>query len=255
MAKAVWNHTAENDCTGVDGARVSNVSDKYKNGDYLAKNPDWHRTDSLWKATRVRDILKGGGVEPRSICEVGCGAGDVLMHMKEMYPDTMMTGYDISTDATQFWSEHEERGIEFCCGDFLERNQQKYDCILLIDLIEHLNDPHAFLGAVRESAKYFVFHFPLDLSVSTVFRERLLVDIREKVGHIHYFSKELAFALLRECGFEVMNWQYTNASLNAPDRSLKTRIAALPRRIAYAVNKDVGVRLLGGETLMVLARV
>ena len=35
---------------------------------------------------------------------------------------------------------------------------------------------------------------------------------------------------------------------------LKTRFAAIPRRIAYAVNKDIGVRLLGGETLLVLAK-
>jgi hypothetical protein len=35
---------------------------------------------------------------------------------------------------------------------------------------------------------------------------------------------------------------------------LKTRLVALPRRIAYAVNKDFDVRLLGGETLLVLAK-
>ena len=33
------------------------------------------------------------------------------------------------------------------------------------------------------------------------------------------------------------------------------RLAGWPRRLAYFVNKDMGVRLLGGETLMVLARV
>ena len=233
---------------------MSKVSDKYINGDYLGKNPDWHRSDSLWKATRIKAILKDGGVEPRSICEVGCGAGGVLVHMKEMYPDTAMTGYDISTDAAQFWNDHEGQGIQFCCADFLEHNQHAYDCILLIDVIEHLNDPNKFLQAVRKSSKYFVFHFPLDLSVSTVLRERPLLNIRQKVGHIHYFTKGLALALLRESGFKVLNWRYTNSSLSGPDRSLKTRLAAIPRRFAYYINKDIGVRLLGGETLMVLAR-
>jgi hypothetical protein len=28
----------------------------------------------------------------------------------------------------------------------------------------------------------------------------------------------------------------------------------MPRRVAYAVNKDIGVRLFGGETIMVLAQ-
>lgn len=59
---------------------------------------------------------------------------------------------------------------------------------------------------------------------------------------------------LLDTGYEVIEWRYTGASLNSPNRSLITRLAALPRRIAYAVNKDFGVRLLGGETLLVLAK-
>lgn len=54
--------------------------------------------------------------------------------------------------------------------------------------------------------------------------------------------------------YEVLDWRYTGASLNSPNRYLKTRLAALPRRLAYAGNKDFGVRLLGGETLVVLAK-
>jgi len=43
---------------------------------------------------------------------------------------------------------------------------------------------------------------------------------------------------------------YTGAAFNTPQATFKTRLAQLRRLL----NKDVGVRLLGGETLMVLAK-
>jgi hypothetical protein len=76
---------------------------------------------------------------------------------------------------------------------------------------------------------------------------------RNKVGHIHYYTKDLALALLDECDYQIVDWFYTGAAFTSPQRTWKTRIASLPRRLVYAINKDAGVRLLGGETLMVLA--
>ncbi|MDZ7615898.1 MAG: methyltransferase type 12 protein, partial [Patescibacteria group bacterium] len=55
------------------------------------------------------------------------------------------------------------------------------------------------------------------------------------------------------CGYRIVEWRYTGASLNCPHRSLKTRLAGIPRRIAHCIHKDWAVRLFGGETLLVLA--
>lgn len=230
------------------------IEQRYKDGTYLVHNPDWDRSHSKWKALIIGTILNEFKLLPASICEIGCGAGDVLAQMKKNHPDAMLTGYDISNDAARFWKDHEGLGIRFHCGDFLVLNQEYYDCILLLDVIEHLDNPFSFLTEIRKRAKYFVFHFPLDLSMLTVMREKSLLLARQNVGHIHYFTKGLALTLLHESGFDVMHWRYTNASLSGPCRSLKTQLASLPRRFAYLVNKDIGVRLLGGETLMALAK-
>ena len=63
-----------------------------------------------------------------------------------------------------------------------------------------------------------------------------------------------AKATLTECGYDIVDWRYTGATFTAPQRTWKTRLASPLRRAAYALNKDMGVRLLGGETLMLLAR-
>jgi hypothetical protein len=249
-----WRQDAIQHSSFLGVMKTSNVERRYRDGTYLAANPDWDRSDSVWKAVQVQTILNEVQLLPASICEIGCGAGDVLANMRMRFPHAVLTGYDISTDVVRFWKEHDGCNIQFHCGDFSELDKQHYDLILLLDVIEHLENPFNFLHAIRTAASYFVFHFPLDLSASSVLREQPLLQVRRNVGHIHYFTKGLALALLRESGFDVVRWRYTNASLKAPARSLRTRLAALPRRLAYWVNKDMGTRLLGGETLMVLAK-
>jgi len=129
-----------------------------------------------------------------------------------------------------------------------------HDAILLLDVLEHVTDPHQFLFDLKDKTDYLVIHFPLDLSALSVLRESPLLHVRRKVGHIHYFTKGLALELLEECGLEVIDWQYTGAAFSAPQRSLKTKVFSLFRRAVYTLNKDLGVRLLGGETLMVLVK-
>ena len=112
---------------------------------------------------------------------------------------------------------------------------------------------YTFLESSKAHAKRFVFHIPLDLSALGVLRKHPLLETRAKVGHLHFYTKDLALQTLKECGYRIVDWRYTGASLNVPHRAIKTRLASIPRRVAYSVNRDWGVRLLGGETLIVLA--
>ena len=236
---------------------MNSLEKRYIDGSYLAENPNWDRGDAPWKAAIVQHLLSDNQIKPASICEVGCGSGDILIHLAKHLPDTIMTGFDISPQAADFWKEHQHAnsgGVDFCFGDFHTINKQKFDVLLMMDVFEHVRDPFSFLENSRRHAAHFVFHIPLDLSASAVVRGNPLINVRKKVGHLHYYTKDLALAMLFDTGYEALDWRYTGASLNLPNRSLKTRLAALPRRIAYAANKDFGVRLLGGETLLVLAK-
>jgi SAM-dependent methyltransferase len=228
--------------------------ERYLNGDYAEKNPDWDSADSPWKAGKIASILQDHNLRPERITEVGCGSGAVLVALRRAFPDATMEGYDIAPDAQRFWSENSKSGISFTLGDYLELDTPVPDALLIVDVLEHLGNPWDFLARLRHRSKYVVCHIPLDLSASSVLREKPLMLVRHKVGHLHYFTKTLAMSLMEESGYEVLEARYTNASIDAPELSLKTRIAGLLRRIVYGINKDWGVRLLGGETLMVLAR-
>lgn len=229
-------------------------NDKYASDDYFEQNPSWDMEDSPWKACHVHRIISDNHLDLKRICEVGCGAGGVLASLKAIMPDASYAGYDVAPAAATFWKTHENTGINFRLGDFFKLDCNHYDAILLLDVLEHVSDPHQFLLDLKGKADYLIIHFPLDLSAFSVLRERPLLHVRRKVGHIHYFTKGLVLELLQECEMEVIDWHYTGAAFNAPRQSLKTRVFSLFRSLAYALNKDIGVRLLGGETMMVLVR-
>jgi SAM-dependent methyltransferase len=233
---------------------LKSLHDRYTTGAYLLHNPAWDIKDSPWKAEKVVDILRALEWSPKSICEVGCGAGGVLAELRHTFPEAELFGYDIAPDAAKFWNQHTWAEIHFEIGDFFVLNRRQFDSLLVLDVVEHLQDPFNFLGRLRSYAETFVFHIPIDLSALNVMREKPLMLVRTKVGHIHYFTKRLALALLEDCGYDVLKWCYTGAAFTSPQRTGKSKLASLPRRLAYSMSKDWGVRLLGGETLMVLAR-
>lgn len=233
---------------------VSKPYESYESGDYLAKNPTWDEEDSDWKASQVLKIFDRNHLAPTSIVEVGCGAGGVLASLQDALPTVQCSGFEIAPDASRFWVKHKSKGISFIVGDFLQERNMRFDVLLLLDVIEHIPNPFEFLIALRGRADYYVFHIPLDLSAMSVARERPLLKVRQKVGHIHYFTKGLALSLLEECGYQIIDWSYTGATFTAPRTTWMGRLARLPRRFVFAISRDFGIRLLGGDTLMVLAK-
>lgn len=229
--------------------------ESYESGDYLSNNPTWDVEDSEWKAGQVLKIFERNSISPRSIVEVGCGAGGILAALHDVLPDVSFVGCDIAPDASRFWAKYADMNIKFSVGDFIQQENAKFDVLLLLDVIEHLPNPFKFLTDLHGRSVFYVFHIPLDLSAMSVLREQPLLFVRQKVGHIHYFTKGLALSLIEESGFQVLDWFYTDASFTAPKASLKAKIAKMPRRMANMFSRDWGVRLFGGDTLVVLARV
>ncbi len=129
-----------------------------------------------------------------------------------------------------------------------------FDIVMAIDVFEHVEDYFGFLKKLREKAEHAIFHIPLDLSVQTVLRSAPIIKYRKSVGHIHYFTKETALETLKDIGYEIVDYFYTGSSLELPNRGWKANLLNAPRRLAFLVNKDLAVRLLGGYSLMVLAK-
>ena len=229
------------------------IEERYLDGTYLNKNPDWDRSDSKWKAGLVKKILHSNLIYPNSIVEIGCGAGDVLRALRLSYQQVQLAGFDVSPQLEEFWRE-DHLGIDFHLGDFFEQNIVKFDVMLMLDVFEHVRDPFTFLEKSRPHANFFVFHIPLDLSAQAVVRSSPLLKVRRSVGHLHFYTKDLALETLNDCGYIVLEWHYSGISSINQNRSFRTRFGNLFRSLLRLLGQDISVRILGGETLVVLAK-
>lgn len=226
----------------------------YEDGTYLANHPTWHEEDAAWKAKNIHKMIQKSNLHIKTLCEIGCGTGRILLELARLYGDDVkLHGFDVSSEAIGR-CEKNMPNISCYHGDGLAIDNRNYDLVLVIDVMEHIEDYFAFLRRVHEKGRHFIFHVPLDLSVQTVIRRSALLKRKNTSGHLHYFTKELALDALRSCGYAVQDVFYTRGSLELPGRSRKAKCLALPRRMSFAINQDIAVKVFGGYSLMILAK-
>lgn len=229
----------------------------YETGEYLQKNKDWHISDSPWKAGNIYKILQRNNLqkEIKTICEVGCGAGEILNELSKKLPKNVSYyGYEISPQAYDMAVERGNNHISFFLKDLLEESQSvQFDLAMSIDVFEHVEDDFGFVRKLKDRAAYKIYHIPLDITINGILQDKFMHG-RKTVGHIHYYSKETALAILEDTGHEVIDYFYTADSLELPRKTFKSKIAKVPRKLLFSVSPDLAVKLFGGFSLMVLTR-
>ncbi len=234
----------------------SSSNDMYINGEYFKNNPDWDIADADWKTDIITRLLKQNNVRPQKVIEVGCGAGENLVELlKKNEQIESLAGYDISPQAFSLAQQRASDKINFYNEDILARENIHADLMLVIDVVEHVDDYYGFLRKLRAKADHFVFHIPLDLSCRTAMKPHVLLQQRQSVGHIHYYTKEMVEWALQDTGYEIMDWVYTKpvVDVNKPD-SFKRFVKKILRNISFAINKDWSAKKWGGYSMMILAK-
>ncbi len=214
----------------------------YSNGRYAERNPGWHVQDSPWKAAQILKAMKRSGIEPRSVAEIGCGAGAILSELSR-HIDAEYFGVDPSSYAIS--QAHGSNRITLKAGSV--EDMGLYDLVLCIDVLEHVEDVFGFLRSLLAKGRSFIFHIPLDMNCYGVLRNVVMVN-RNSMGHLHYFNRNTALAALTECGFRVSDWFYTPTIdlYNAP-------FSNLIKRTMFKLNSDFAALAVCGFSLMVTA--
>ncbi len=227
----------------------------YSSGTYLEKNPTWHIEESPWKARQVRRMMMRNHIAPKTICEVGCGAGEILKQLQEqMDSECLFWGYEISPQALELAKSRANERLHFKLADIRQEQDIFFDSILIMDVIEHVEDYFSFLREIRPKSHYKIIHIPLDLSAQTVIRRNGLLNVRESYGHIHYFTKEIAIQTLKDIGYEVLDFFYTARATELPTDQIRRKLLKLPRMLLFGINQDLAAKILGGWSLLVLAK-
>jgi cyclopropane fatty-acyl-phospholipid synthase-like methyltransferase len=250
--------------------RTPNVStaadprELYTKGRYLENNPGWHVADSAWKAKQIIAALRKANLTPRWVCDIGCGAGEVIRCLADEIPDCEFHGYELSPQAYDLAKTRETDSCRYFQLDGVQTPQREhYDVAMAIDVVEHVEDYFGFLRQLKTLATYKLLHVPLELSALGV-----LVNqpswARRTAGHVHYFSVDTLLSAMTECGFTETQFSYTApfslsaTSCFADPRNaraiLKAVMLSAPRHIMYAVTRRLCARILGGCSVVVISK-
>jgi SAM-dependent methyltransferase len=222
--------------------------------DYAQHNPAWHAEDAEDKVADVFESIRRAHLHPRSICDVGCGAGNVLERLHRTLRTERAVGYDISRHAIGLASRHVAPGLRFVAGP-VENDAEPFDLMLLLDVIEHVPEPVSFLVSLRDIAPTAILNIPLELCVLKVLSADSLARGRRTLGHVHYFNEGVARELLREAGYAVTDTWFSPPGTGRVVEDPWRRALRAAQRAATRTRPRLAARTIGGCSLMVVATV
>jgi len=162
-----------------------------------------------WRFLVFKNLLKNIGAFPREklrVLEVGCGTGVFLKQMEQV-TNWEIDGADINLGALKASVAGKSRLLFY---DIMERNsdfKEAYDIIFLMDVLEHIQEPHDFLDAcffhIRPRG-VFVFNVPALQDMYSVYDEVM--------GHFRRYNKKKMleeFESIKECRMIMRYWGFT----------------------------------------------
>ncbi len=230
------------------------MKDIYNDNTYLDKNPTWHQEESPFKADKIASLLKKNLIAFKTVSEIGCGSGEILVQLESrLNGATNFFGFDISKDAINIAKQKETNKIKFEIKDISDESENCfYDLLLVIDVIEHIDNYFKFLAGIVYKSEYTIFHIPLDMCIWTLFREKMLIESKERVGHIHNFTEDFIKNILSDYGFEIIDQIYTEPIFEAMTN--KQKAVKVFRKFLFRINKRFCTKTLGGYSIMLLTK-
>jgi SAM-dependent methyltransferase len=159
----------------------------------------WRAIGARSKAAHVRTLLRRAGLQPRTIVEIGCGDGSLLVHLDEI---ATVDGFELSANA----AEHARargvaRRVEAFDGFNVPVADDEYDLAVLSHVIEHVPDPRPLLEEAARIAPNVIVEVPLEDNRSA--KRPSKRALAEAAGHLHAFDRAALQAQLTSAGLTV----------------------------------------------------
>jgi len=142
----------------------------------------------------------------KDILDLGCGEGITLEKILRRFPDRNVLGMDYAEEKVRICKEHQlpaRQGSAYA----LDLKEQSWDCCLLLEVIEHLEEPEKALREVHRVLRkggLFLLIFPHDW----LFKAARLGFLKFKEafapsGHVQQWTPGEMRRTLQGVGFEV----------------------------------------------------
>jgi len=144
------------------------------------------------------DLIAGVG----EIAEIGCGHGLLQLQIEEAF-SREVTGFDLNEHALK---QNVSRRSQIFCYDIQHRHPEvrnRYNLILLFDVLEHISDEDKFLAALFYHLKpggKLVMNVPAG--------EWAYSKYDEAAGHVRRYSIRSLRMVAARNGLEILKWSY-----------------------------------------------
>jgi ubiquinone/menaquinone biosynthesis C-methylase UbiE len=154
------------------------------------------------------------------VLDVGCGNGRVTRLVADRASSVLGVDYDAGriTSAEQ---AQNPVNVSFQTGDARQLSG-RFDVVIVSHLLEHLDDPDAFLAAAHEIAPMLVVEVPdIGGDALNIARMTLGLDFSSDADHVREYSKSLLAAELERNAWQITAWAdgYTSVAALAHSRS------------------------------------
>lgn len=163
-----------------------------------------------WRARVLSEHLLRVGLDPMaalSAFDIGCGHGAVQRQLTRSTA-WIVDGCDLNDRAISRNTGHRGFTLRYNIFDKSPDLRERYDIVFLLDVIEHVKDPVAFLNA----AAYYLK--PTGVVVINVPSVPSLASAYDKaVGHLRRYTKSSLRRDVRDAGLETIMITYWGMSL------------------------------------------
>ena len=161
--------------------------------------------------------------QPRSILDLGCGNGSLLLALRRWWPDAALRGLDPSQESV---GRARDAGVDARCGSVGEVPLEPADLVVSVNVVEHVEDPVTFLqsmAALVSPGGSLLLACP---DGGRAWLELLFVD------HLWSFAAAHLGALASHAGLKVVAWTAAPVALGS------FQLLRLSREAAERASRD-----------------
>jgi len=150
---------------------------------------------------------------PHKLLEIGFGTGEFLVSAKKR--GFIVEGVDVSRYACKVV---QEKGIKTHLGALVDLSlpEQSYDCVVGVELVEHVRDPKAFFVEVKRLLKPGGLFYHQTANYDHYRRAGASSHYVMPEGHLYYYTHETFKKFLDLVGFEILDpYQYYHPGRSA----------------------------------------
>lgn len=174
---------------------------------------DWYEYATLnhfWIKGRFNAIKKHLPLEISNtrFLEIGCGNGMIIKQLETNYSNLIIDGCDLNLKALH--KVDNVKGILYCLNIYDKPSElmKKYDGILLMDVIEHIEDDYSFLNL---ATSYLKLKGLVIINVPAL--NFLFSDYDKVAGHKRRYSKKMIMQLFEKNNIEAISISYWGLTL------------------------------------------